>query len=43
VDAEGNLVGNAIIGGQEDLSSAFLTAINAALKASGKAETHLET
>lgn len=43
VDAEGNLVGNAIIGRQEDLSSAFLTAINAALKASGKAEIHLET
>ena len=42
VDSEGNLVGDAIIGGQEDLSSTFLTAVNAALKASGKAEISLE-
>lgn len=42
VDADGNLVGDAIIGGQEDLSGTFLTAVNAALKASGKAEISLE-
>lgn len=42
VDAGGNLVGDAIIGGQEDLSGTFLTAVNAALKASGKAEISLE-
>lgn len=42
VDAEGNLVGDAIIGGQEDLSGTFLTAVNAALKANGKAEISLE-
>ena len=41
-DAEGNLVGDAIIGGQEDLSGTFLTAVNAALKSSGKAEISLE-
>lgn len=43
VDAEGNLVGDAIIGGQEDLSGTFLAAMNAALKAGGKAEIRLET
>ena len=42
VDAEGNLMGDAIIGGQEDLSGTFLTAVNAALKSSGKAEISLE-
>lgn len=42
VDAEGNLVGDAIIGGQEDLSGTLLTAVNTALKASGKAEISLE-
>lgn len=42
VDSEGNLVGDAIIGGQEDLSGTFLTAVNAALKANGKAEISLE-
>lgn len=42
VDADGNLVGDAIIGGQEDLSGTFLTAVNAALKANGKAEISLE-
>ena len=42
VDSEGNLVGDAIIGGQEDLSGTFLTEVNAALKASGKAEISLE-
>lgn len=41
-DAEGNLVDDAIIGGQEDLSGTFLTAVNAALKSSGKAEISLE-
>lgn len=42
VDTDGNLVGDAVIGGQEDLSSTFLAAVNAALKASGKAEISLE-
>ena len=42
VDAEGNLIGDAIIGGQEDLSGTFLAAVNTALKASGKAEICLE-
>ena len=42
VDSEGNFVGDAIVGGQEDLSGTFLTAVNAALKASGKAEISLE-
>lgn len=41
-DAEGNLVGDVIIGGQEDLSGTFLAAVNTALKASGKAEIRLE-
>lgn len=43
VDSEGNLVGDAIIGGQEDLSGTFLAAVNAALKAGGKEEISLET
>ena len=42
VDAKGNLVGNAIIGGQENLSEALLAAVNATLKAAGKAEIQLE-
>lgn len=42
VDSEGNFVGDAIVGGQEDLSGTFLTSVNAALKASGKAEISLE-
>ena len=42
VDNQGNLVGDAIIGGQKDLSATFLSAVNAALKASGKAEISLE-
>lgn len=37
-DAEGNLVGDAVIGGQKDLSGTFLTAVNAVLTAGGKAE-----
>lgn len=42
VDAEGNLVGDAIQGGgYEDLSQVFLTAANKALKESGKAEIRL--
>lgn len=42
VDSGGNLVGDAIIGGQRDLSGTFLAAVNAALKADGKAEISLE-
>lgn len=42
VDAAGNLVGDAIIGGQEDLSGTFLAAVNAALEAGGKEEISLE-
>lgn len=41
-DAAGNLVGDAIIGGQEDLSGTFLAAVNAALRAGGKEEIALE-
>lgn len=41
-DAEGNLVGDAVIGGQEDLSETFLAAVNAVLNAGGKAEISLE-
>ncbi len=41
-DGEGNLVGDAIIGGQEDLSGTLLEAVNAALAAGGKAEISLE-
>ena len=40
-DSEGNLVGNALIGGQEDLSAAFLAAVNTVLTESGKAEISL--
>ena len=42
VDSEGGLVGNAIIGGQKDLSKTLLAAVNGALKMSGKAEISLE-
>lgn len=42
VDSEGNLVGDAIIGTQKDLSGTFLTALNEALKNDGKAEISLE-
>lgn len=42
VDAEGNLIGDAIVGGQKDLSKTFLKAINTALKASKKEEIRLE-
>lgn len=42
VNGEGNLVGDAIIGGQEELADAYLTAVNAVLKAEGKAEVSLE-
>lgn len=41
VDAEGNLVGDAIIGRQEALSETYLAAVNAALAAGGKAEISL--
>lgn len=41
-DPAGNLVGDAIIGGQEDLSGTFLAAVNAVLRASGKEEIALE-
>ncbi len=41
-DSEGNLVGDAIIGGQKDLSETLLTAVNEALKAAGKEEISLE-
>lgn len=36
VDAEGNLVGDAIIGAQADLEQVYLDAVNAALEAAGK-------
>lgn len=42
VDDEGNLVGDTIIGGQEDLSGTFLKAVNAALKDNRKEEISLE-
>lgn len=42
VDSKGNPVGKEILGGQEDLSGTFLAAVNAALKAGGKAEIRLE-
>lgn len=38
VDQEGNAVGEAIIGGQEDLAGVYTDAMNKALKAMGKAE-----
>ncbi len=42
VDNEGNLAGDAIIGGQKDLSETFLKAINSVLNAEGKEEISLE-
>ncbi len=42
VNGEGNLVGDAIIGGQEALAESYLLAVNTALKAEGKAEISLE-
>lgn len=42
VDASGKQVGKGIVGGQADLSGAFLKAANEALKAGGKAEIALE-
>lgn len=42
VDSEGNLAGDALIGGQEDLSGAFLEAVNQVLTAGGKDEISLE-
>ena len=43
IDAEGNMVGDAIIGGQPNLSESFLEAVNAVLKSGGKAEISLES
>ena len=43
VDSEGDLVGDAIIGGQEDLSGTFLKAVNEALEAGGKDKIELES
>lgn len=42
-DSQGNLVGDAVIGGQKDLSGTLLTAVNAVLTAGGKDEISLET
>lgn len=41
-DSEGSLIGDAIIGGQADLSGTYLEAVNAALRAGGKEEVSLE-
>lgn len=41
-DSQGNLVGDEIIGVQQDLSETLLEAVNAALRAQGKAEISLE-
>ena len=41
-DAGGSLIGDAVIGGQEDLSGTFLAAVNKVLVESGKAEISLE-
>ena len=41
-DSQGALVGEAIIGGQADLSAAYLEAVNQALEASGKDAISLE-
>lgn len=38
VDKDGNIIGDAIIGGQENLAEVFTSAINDALKSMGKAE-----
>lgn len=42
IDSEGNLVGDAVIGGQEDLSGTFLAAVNRVLEAGGKDAVSLE-
>ena len=42
VDGKGNLVGQAVIGGQADLATSFTEAANKALKEIGKAEISLE-
>ena len=41
-DSQGALVGEAIIGGQADLSAAYLEAVNQALEAGGKDAISLE-
>lgn len=41
-DSEGSLIGDAVIGGQRDLSGTFLEAVNQVLTASGKEEVTLE-
>ena len=38
VDGDGNIIGDAIIGGQKNLDEVFTEAINQALRATGKAE-----
>lgn len=42
VDSEGNLVGDAVIGGQSDLDEVFLEAVNRVLTAGGKDEISFE-
>ncbi len=42
-DAEGNLVGDAVVGGQKDLAETFLEAVNRVLAAGGKEEISLES
>ena len=41
-NSDGTLVGEAIIGGQADLSATYLEAVNQALTAGGKEEISLE-
>ena len=41
VDAEGNLVGDAVIGVQKDMEAVFLAAVNQVLAAGGKDEISL--
>lgn len=41
-DSEGSLVGDSVIGRQEDLSGTYLDAVNAVLKAGGKEAVSLE-
>ncbi|MDE7207020.1 MAG: TlpA family protein disulfide reductase, partial [Lachnospiraceae bacterium] len=42
VDQNGNMLGDAIIGGQADLAETYMTAINNALLSMGKAEMNGE-
>lgn len=42
-DSQGALVGEAVIGGQEDLNAVFLAAVNQVLEAGGKDAVSLET